>query len=127
MTMPSGRVITTAFDNMDRPTGVSGQFGTAPAVPYASSVTYGPQGAVTQINLNNGLIEQTCYNNMLQPVVIRQRQGSAAACSAGEIGEKSGQPELRSVSGTLRIPELFRWRVTGSGEDSGREAGKRQR
>ncbi len=81
MKLPSGRTITTAYDVAGRPASVSSQLPGGQTVTYATVQTYAPHGAPTQIALNNGLTEQTCFNGMLQPVVIRQRTGGAASCT----------------------------------------------
>ena len=72
MTMPSGRVVTTTYDGFGRPFGISGLLGST-TTNYAQGVSYAPHGAIQLIGLANGLFEQTCYNSMLQPFVIRQR------------------------------------------------------
>jgi RHS repeat-associated protein len=68
-TYPSGRVVTTAYDNAGRISGITGQMGTT-TTPYASQFTYGAHGAVTTLQLGNGLWEHTVFNSRLQPLTI---------------------------------------------------------
>jgi RHS repeat-associated protein len=82
MTMPSGTLVTTTYDSLGRPNTLSGKVGTN-TTAYVTSVSYAPHGAAQQIALGNGLTEQTCFNNMLQPFVIRQRRASATSCVTG--------------------------------------------
>jgi len=82
MTMPSGRVVTTTYDSLGRPVGLSGVMGST-TTNYVSSVSYAPHGVAQQISLGNTLTEQTCFNSMLQPFVIRQRTGGASSCQTG--------------------------------------------
>ena len=82
MTMPSGRKVTLTYDSIGRPNGLSAVYGSANPT-YVSSVSYAPHGAVTQMALGNTLTEQTCFNNMLQPFVIRQRPAAnVSACQS---------------------------------------------
>jgi RHS repeat-associated protein len=79
---PSGRHLTYAYDGAGRVSGVGGSYNGA-STTYAGSALYWPHGALAQITLNNGhLIEQACYNNRLQPVVMRQRTQTPADCTA---------------------------------------------
>ena len=76
---PSGRIVTTGYDNAARALTLMSASGTN----YVTSVTYAPHGAATQMALKNGaLIEQNCFNSRLQPEIIRQRTGAPADCGA---------------------------------------------
>jgi RHS repeat-associated protein len=84
MTMPSGTVVTTAYDLLGRPYEVEGQASSAPtATLYANVQSRTPAGAIQQVALGNGLTEQSCFNNMQQPFVVRQRRASATSCLTG--------------------------------------------
>ena len=77
MTMPSGTKVTTSYDFMGMPNAVRGQAASAPsATSYAYGADHTPAGAIQQVILGNGLIEQTCYNDHQQPFAIRQRTGT---------------------------------------------------
>lgn len=64
---PSGRTVTTTFNDRGLPTSVGA---------YATQITYWPHGALNQVVLGNGLNEQNCYNSRLQ--MSGQRTGVAA-------------------------------------------------
>jgi hypothetical protein len=86
MTMPSGTVVTTGYDGLGRPNTLSGKVGSN-TTSYVTSVSYAPHGAVQQVALGNGLTEQSCFNNMLQPFVIRQRRTGASSCLTGTAAD----------------------------------------
>jgi RHS repeat-associated protein len=88
MGMPSGRTIATNYDSSGRPISVSGTLG-ANTTHYVSSVSYAPHGAPSSISLANGaMTRQTCFNSLLQPVVLRLRTGQAScgAADGSDIG-----------------------------------------
>ena len=88
MTMPSGTVIMNSYDPMGRPNSVSGQaISASSATTYGSGIIRTPAGAIQQMTLGNGLTEQTCFNNMLQPFVIRQRRNTATSCQTGTASD----------------------------------------
>ena len=88
MTMPSGTVIMNGYDLMGRPVSVTGQaISASSATAYASSVARTPAGAIQQMTLGNGFTEETCYNNMQQPFVIRQRRALATSCQTGTASD----------------------------------------
>jgi len=68
-TYPSGRIITTAYDGAGREQSVNGQMSGA-GKTYASGMTYAAQGAISAMQLGNGLWEHTGFNNRLQPSQI---------------------------------------------------------
>jgi RHS repeat-associated protein len=70
-TYPSGRVVSTAYDNAGRISTVSGQKSGELAKTYASQFAYSSHGAVSALTLGNGLVEQTVFNNRLQPIMIK--------------------------------------------------------
>jgi RHS repeat-associated protein len=80
MTLPSGTAVTSTYDAMGRPSGVSAQAASLAPV-YGNNASYTPGGALQQLSLGNGLTEQTCYNDRQQPFVIRQRFTGATSCS----------------------------------------------
>jgi len=86
MTMPSGTVATTGYDSLGRPVTLNGIYGTT-TTTYVAGVGYAPHGAPQVVGLGNGLTEQTCYNNMLQPFVIRQRRAAATSCQTGTASD----------------------------------------
>jgi RHS repeat-associated protein len=59
---PSGRVVTTEVDKLDRVVSVVDAAGLA-----LSDVSYAPHGAATSLRLGNGLVETTRFNLRLQP------------------------------------------------------------
>jgi YD repeat-containing protein len=67
ITYPSTRQVTYAYDQVPRPTSATGSFN-ATQTPYASNVTYAPQGAVLNLPLGSGVTEAWTYDLMrLQP------------------------------------------------------------
>jgi RHS repeat-associated protein len=68
---PSGRVVTTGYDSAGRLNSVDGQKAGEATKTYASGVSYTAAGAVTDLQLGNGLWEQTLYNTRLQPTGLR--------------------------------------------------------
>jgi YD repeat-containing protein len=74
ITYPSGRVITTNYDDAGRVSQVSSgstQYATLTTTPASGIYAYASQGAIRQMTLGNTLVEQTCFNNRLQPTGIR--------------------------------------------------------
>ncbi len=68
-TYPSGRVITTVYGGAGREQSVAGQISGANKT-YASQFSYSAHGAVSAMQLGNGLWEHTAFNNRLQPEQI---------------------------------------------------------
>jgi YD repeat-containing protein len=66
-TYPSGKIVNMAYDAAGRVSTVSKQGGGN----YASNIAYAPQGAVASMTLGNGLLEQTTFNNRMQPTLIQ--------------------------------------------------------
>ena len=64
-TYPTGKTFTFRYDSAGRATDVSGGGDT-----YVSSVTYAAHGAPSQVSLGNGIVENTSFNNRLQPCTI---------------------------------------------------------
>ena len=64
MTTPSGRVVTTGYNNANQPTAVTGVLGTT--THYATSITYAPHGALNGMDLGNSLWPTTTFNYRLQ-------------------------------------------------------------
>ncbi len=69
-TYPSGRVITSTYDDAGRLSEVSGQKAGETDKTYASSLSYTAHGAVSDMKLGNNLWEHTNFNNRLQPIQI---------------------------------------------------------
>jgi YD repeat-containing protein len=87
ITYPSGRVVTTTYDKATRPYQVAGTYLSTPTTyascPSAVSPTdpcYASHGALTQLLFGNQQTEQTCFNNRLQPFLMRFGTG-AVNCS----------------------------------------------
>ena len=72
---PSGRTLTTAFDDAGRPLSLAGNF------PYASNLKYAAHGALGQVTLGNGTVETTGYNGRLQLTDLK------LGSSPGQAGE----------------------------------------
>lgn len=72
-TYPSGRTVTTGYDNAGRISSVNGQKTGENNKTYASQFVYAAHGAVKEMLLNNGLLkEQTAFDpNRLQPQMIK--------------------------------------------------------
>jgi RHS repeat-associated protein len=68
---PSGRVVTTSYDAAGRLAAVTGQKSGEQEKTYAAGVSYTAAGAVKDLQLGNGLWEQTLYNSRLQVEKIR--------------------------------------------------------
>jgi RHS repeat-associated protein len=66
-TYPSGKIVNMQYDAAGRVITVSKQGGGN----YASAIAYAPHGAVASMTLGNGLLEQTTFNNRLQPTLIQ--------------------------------------------------------
>jgi RHS repeat-associated protein len=69
-TYPSGRVVTTTYDNAGRLSQVSGQKPDENNKTYLTSPTYSAHGAMTEVKLGNNLWEHTSFNTRLQPTEI---------------------------------------------------------
>jgi len=65
---PSGRTVTMGFDTAGRITGVTNQ---GSGLPYASSVTYAANDAISGLHLGNGVTESTTFNRRFQPTQIQ--------------------------------------------------------
>jgi YD repeat-containing protein len=115
MTYPSGRTITYGHDGAGR---VSGLW--SPTTHYTSATTligYTPHGAIGQINLGNGLIEQNCFNNRLQVAAVRLAVDISANCGAlsDELllqGYGYGTPDQYGNphnNGNVRSGSIFSW------------------
>jgi RHS repeat-associated protein len=80
----SGRIVSTSYDLAGRPVGVSGSQNSVPTtyatVPLPPLSGYASHGALQQMTLGNSLVEQSCFNNRLQPVAIRLGVGVTTNC-----------------------------------------------
>lgn len=68
---PSGREVTTAYDDVGRLSSVSGTRTGEIAKTYVSLPSYGAHGAITALKLGNDLWERTSFNRRLQPTEIK--------------------------------------------------------
>jgi len=69
--LPSGRVLTSTYDTLNRPTSIS-----AGSKTYVSNVGYWPHGAVYSYQRNNGLSYGATYNSRLQPTELDEALGT---------------------------------------------------
>lgn len=69
-TYPSGRVVTTAYDDIGRLSAVTGQKSGEANKTYASTPTFTAHGAIKDLKLGNNLWEHTNFNTRLQPTEI---------------------------------------------------------
>lgn len=67
---PSGRVVTTSYDNAGRLSSVGGQMTGEVNKTYASQLSYAASGATTDLKLGNNLWEHSNFNSRLQPTEI---------------------------------------------------------
>ena len=70
MTYPSGRTITTSYDDANRVDGISGQKSGESNKTYTTSYTYASHGAVGSMQLGNTKWEHAIFNSRLQPTEI---------------------------------------------------------
>jgi RHS repeat-associated protein len=103
MRYPSGRTVTYAQDDAGRVVQV--QDG---AKLYAQGIGYTAHGAITQMQLGNGLVEQWLYNSRLQPTSIR----------LGDVaGSDSAFGAALDYGATNNNGNLLSQRITGMGLD----------
>jgi RHS repeat-associated protein len=69
-TYPSGRVVTTGYDNAGRLSQISGTKTGESNKTYASQFSYTAYGAIKEMKLGNNLWEHTIFNSRLQPILI---------------------------------------------------------
>jgi RHS repeat-associated protein len=81
-TYPSGREVSQEYDAAGRIASVSGtKSGTV--TNYVTGVTYAPHGGLSEITVAGGArTEQWCYNNRMQPEVIRLGSATSPGCIA---------------------------------------------
>lgn len=70
-------MVNTSYDLAGRPSSVSNGTGTT----YATTISYASHGVIQQMNLGS-LVEQTCFNNRLQPTAIRLGFSASTNCSS---------------------------------------------
>jgi RHS repeat-associated protein len=73
-TYPSGRVMTTVYDDAGRPKYVKGQNGdvtTYYAGNQSNAIQYASHGGISSMTMGNGITESRTYNSSLQPTVIQ--------------------------------------------------------
>ena len=73
---PSGKTFSLVYDQGGFASSLS-----AGAVTYVPSATREAHGAIAEIALGNGLVEQTCFNDRLQPTIRRLGTASQANCA----------------------------------------------
>lgn len=78
-TYPSGRVVTTAYDQAGDIASVAGQKAGEAQKTYASEFSHAAHGAVERVRLGNNLLEHTAFNSRRQPVEIGLGTTSAPA------------------------------------------------
>ncbi len=78
LTYPSGRTINHGYDNAGRATSGVDQ---ANSINYATSATYGPQGALVSLTNGASLVSTFYYNNRLQPCRISVKNSGTAPTS----------------------------------------------
>lgn len=81
-TYPSGRVVDYSYDGANRVEGITGSWNQV-STNYVQGVSYASHGGVAQMNLGAN-VEQTCYNERMQPSTIRL--GSAATTYCVDTG-----------------------------------------
>ena len=77
-TYRSGRVVNFTYDGMGRPSSVQEPSG---GPSYLNSVAYTAHGGIASMQLGNLLVEQTCYNDLLQPVARRLGDATSTNCA----------------------------------------------
>ncbi len=77
-TYPSGRVVDFTYDGSGRPSSVQEPSG---GPSYLNSVAYTAHGAIDNMQLGNLLVEQTCYNDLLQPTDRRLGNATSSSCA----------------------------------------------
>jgi RHS repeat-associated protein len=92
MTTPAGTKVTTRYDVMGRPNGVSATpAGASGPAQSAFVVARTSAGAIATLALGTALTEFTCYNDRQQPFSIRQRSSSLTvpACQQGMTADSN--------------------------------------
>lgn len=70
-TYPSGRIVSASYDVVGRLNAINGQKTGEQNKTYVTQLSYTASGAVKEMQLGNGLWEQTILNSRLQPTEIR--------------------------------------------------------
>jgi RHS repeat-associated protein len=97
-TYPSGRVVTTGYDNAGRIASVASGGKT-----YADQFTYTPHGAVASMSLGDRVMsEQTGYNSRLQPTMIELRRVSGSQLILGLDYEYNTAGQANNNGNVLR-------------------------
>lgn len=101
---PSGRQITTLYDNVERPVNLSGVLvlGATPT-PYGSNGSYTAHGSLQSIGLGNTLTETWTYNSRLQATSVGVGNSFSAMFSyplTANNGNLTGQTINRTIAGT---------------------------
>ena len=77
-TYPSGRIVDFTYDGSGRPNTVQEAGG---GDSYLNSVAYAAHGGIDNMQLGNLLVEQTCYNDLLQPIARRLGDATSSGCA----------------------------------------------
>ena len=93
ITYPSERVVTTTYDSVGRRSSVQD---VAQAVPYASGIGYTAHGAVQQMTLGNGIVENTSYNARMQVTGIQA--GSLLGLQYGYGAPNNGNVRSQTIA-----------------------------
>jgi RHS repeat-associated protein len=94
---PSGRIVNMTYDSAGRPNGLSAPSSTI----YVNSVSYNAHGAIGQLQLNGThILEQTCYNSRLEPILLRQRTSAVLDCLTGASPDSNDLLHLALTYGT---------------------------
>jgi RHS repeat-associated protein len=130
-TYPSGRVITTGYDDAGRLAGVRDQasgtyYAGGASTDATNRIQYAPHGQVSVMKLGNALWEHTNFNNRLQPAEIGLGTSSTSTSILGvtyNYGTTNNNGNLLSVSyagGGLSYTQSFGYdalnRLTTSSE-----------
>jgi RHS repeat-associated protein len=112
-TYPSGRVVKTCYDGLNRVSQVGGaSCGNAPGA-YATTFQYAPHGAPTQYAMGNGVLHEPSYNNRLQMsgfIDLDSKTGTQLLNAALNWGGSNNNGNLRSaafVGGGLTFNQTF--------------------
>jgi hypothetical protein len=114
ITYPSGRTITTTFDNADRPVTVAGSLGGGTPTNYTyagTRVQYAAHSGISQLSTGEGVTRSIGYNSRLQVASLAATGGSGTLLSLGysygvTSSQNNGSPSgetIRNIYGPWRI------------------------
>lgn len=111
---PSGRIVSTSYDNAGRISGITGQKMGEPNKTYASSYSYTAHGAVGSVKLGNDLWEHTSFNGRLQSVEIGLGASSTDSGTL-KLGYSYGVRVNNVLDATKNNGNLESQTITGAG------------